>query len=49
MYNIYIYLYIYDYIIHDNYKMIHNNNNDNNINERKNYIKSNKLFFRVVF
>lgn len=35
-------------IIHNNYKMI-NNNNDDNINKRKNYIKSNKLFFRVVF
>lgn len=35
-------------IIHNNYKMINNNNNDN-INKRKNYIKSNKLFFRVVF
>lgn len=34
--------------IYNNYEMI-NNNNDNNINERKNYIKSNKLFFRVVF
>lgn len=31
----------------NNNKMI--NNNDNNINERKKYIKSNKLFFRVVF
>lgn len=47
------YIYIYNddttNIIHNNYKMINNNNNDNNINERKNYIKSNKLFFRVVF
>lgn len=53
MYNININIYIYNddttNIIHNNYKMINNNNNDNNINERKNYIKSNKLFFRVVF
>lgn len=48
MYKIYIYNDDTTNIIHNNYKMI-NNNNDDNINERKNYIKSNKLFFRVVF
>lgn len=48
MYKIYIYNDDTTNILHNNYKMI--NNNDNNINERKKiYIKSNKLFFRVVF
>lgn len=36
-------------IIHNNYKMINNNNDNINERRKKNYIKSNKLFFRVVF
>lgn len=33
-----------DAVIHNNYKMI-----NDHINEGKKYLKSNKLFFRVVF
>lgn len=47
--NIYKYIYNDDTVIHNNYKMI-NDKKQNNINTRgENYIKSNKLFFRVVF
>lgn len=47
--NIYKYIYNDDTVIHNNYKMI-NDKKQSDINTRgENYIKSNKLFFRVVF
>lgn len=48
--NIYKYIYNDDTVIHNNYKMINDKKKQNDINKRgENYIKSNKLFFRVVF
>lgn len=48
--NIYKYINNDDTVIHNNYKMINDKKKQNDINTRgENYIKSNKLFFRVVF